>query len=112
MRDPEAPGGAYRDLKYFYVSYAISPRLARPARLQFWAEATDGATRLALQLDALVRRRFVRLWDTLQRVFLGEVPDPDAQRTGRRKDYGGLFSMIAGALPPAARGRLSAKVIF
>ena len=41
VRDPRPGIEAYRDLKYFYGSYAISPRLARPTRLQFWAEGTD-----------------------------------------------------------------------
>lgn len=33
---------AYRELKYFYGSYALSPRLARPTRLQFWTEEGAG----------------------------------------------------------------------
>ncbi len=38
-RNPYAPGNpAYRDLKYFYGPYALSPRLVRPTRLRFWVE--------------------------------------------------------------------------
>ena len=65
---------AYRDLKYFYGSYAISPRLARPTRLQFWAEEGGGGTIVTLRLDALVRRRFVRIWDLGQRAFWSRFP--------------------------------------
>jgi hypothetical protein len=39
VRDPQSGVAAYRDLKYFYGSYAISSRFVRPTRLQFWAEA-------------------------------------------------------------------------
>ncbi|QIN83824.1 hypothetical protein GBA63_15150 [Rubrobacter tropicus] len=65
---------AYRDLKYFYGSYALSPRLARPTRLQFWAEEGGGGTVVTLRLDALVRRPFVRVWDLGQRVFWSRFP--------------------------------------
>ena len=57
VRDPRPGIPAYRDLKYFYGSYALSPRLVRPTRLQFWAEATDVEgtnTLVALRLDGLV----------------------------------------------------------
>ncbi len=54
----------YRDLQYFYGSYAISHALFRPTRLQFWlADGTDaGTTVLQLQLDTDVRRRAERAW--------------------------------------------------
>jgi hypothetical protein len=65
---------AYRDLKYFYGSYAISPRLARPTRLQFWAEERGRGTTVTLRLEALVRRRFVPVWDFGQRVFWSRFP--------------------------------------
>ena len=65
---------AYRDLKYFYGSYAISPRLARPTRLQFWAEDEERGTVVTLRLDALVRCSFVRVWDLGQRVFWSRFP--------------------------------------
>ena len=65
---------AYRDLKYFYGSYALSPRLARPTRLQFWAEEGGGRTAVTLRLDALVRRRFVPAWDFGQRIFWSRFP--------------------------------------
>lgn len=67
-------GVAYRDLKYFYGSYAISPRLVRPTRLQFWAERSGDGTLVTLQLDSLVRRPFGRAWSLLQRVFWSRFP--------------------------------------
>ena len=74
VRDPRPEVPAYRDLKYFYGSYAISPRLARPTRLQFWAEEGGGGTVVTLRLDALVRRPFVRAWDLGQRAFWSRFP--------------------------------------
>lgn len=61
VREPQPNISAF---KYLYVSCAISPRLVRPIRLQFRAEAADleGDNMLAtLQLDSLVRRPFVPL---------------------------------------------------
>ena len=72
---PGVPG--YRDLKYFYGSYALSPRLVRPIRLRFWAEeasARTTGTRVSLELDALVRRPFVPAWELSQRVFWSRFP--------------------------------------
>ena len=77
VRDPRPGVPAYRDLKYFYGSYAISPRLVRPTRLQFWAEETDlegGGTLVTLRLDSLVRRPFVPLWERSQRIFWSRFP--------------------------------------
>jgi hypothetical protein len=77
VRDPRPGIPAYRDLKYFYGSYALSPRLVRPTRLQFWAEATDVEgtnTLVALRLDGLVRRPFVPLWEHSQRIFWSRFP--------------------------------------
>ncbi|MEM8600682.1 MAG: hypothetical protein AAGF99_12240 [Bacteroidota bacterium] len=68
---PPAPGRtAYRDLRYFYGSHALSMRLVRPTRLQFWADdAAPRSTRVTLQLDALVARWFVPAWALGQRAF-------------------------------------------
>lgn len=74
VRGPGEDIIAHRDLKYFYGSYAISPRLARPTRLQFWAEESEGGTLVTVQLDSLVRRPFVRVWDLSQRVFWSRFP--------------------------------------
>ncbi|CAN5645725.1 hypothetical protein BH24ACT21_BH24ACT21_16430 [soil metagenome] len=74
VREPGEEDAGYRDLKYFYGSYAISPRLVRPTPLQFWVEGSGERTLLTLQVDSLVRRRFVRPWDLLQRVFWQRFP--------------------------------------
>lgn len=54
----------YRDLQYFYGSYALSHALFRPTRLQFWLEdgPAEGTTVMRLQLDTDVRRRAERAW--------------------------------------------------
>lgn len=72
---PGAPG--YRDLKYFYGSYALSPRLVRPTRLQFWAReisSSAGHTRISLELDSLVRRQFLPVWEFSQKIFWSRFP--------------------------------------
>lgn len=72
MGNPQPGVPAYRDLKYFYGSYAVSPRLIRPTRLQFQAAETDlegRDTLVTLRLDSLVRRPFVPLWKHSQRIF-------------------------------------------
>jgi hypothetical protein len=69
MIEPER----YRDLQYFYGSYAVSHALFRPTRLQFWV--TDGAepdtTVLELRVDADVRRRAQKLWTQAMALFWG-----------------------------------------
>ncbi|QIN80349.1 hypothetical protein GBA65_19555 [Rubrobacter marinus] len=75
VRDPSPGAPAYRDLKYFYGSYALSPRLVRPTRLRFWAEpVASGGTRVSLRLDALVRRPFVPVWELSQKIFWSRFP--------------------------------------
>lgn len=77
VRDPAPGSSGYRDLKYFYGSYALSPRLVRPTRLRFWAgEAAPFAarTRVSLELDSLVRRQFVPVWDFSQKIFWSRFP--------------------------------------
>ena len=65
----EIDPGRYRDLQYFYGSYAVSLRLIRPTRLQFWVEPTGIGTQVQLQVDSLVRPWVCRPWSALQRVF-------------------------------------------
>jgi len=63
--------GAYRDLQYFYGSYAFSLRLIRPTRLQFWCEdAPGGGTEVSVRLDSFVRPALVPLWAWGQRTFM------------------------------------------
>ncbi len=60
----------YRDLQYFYGSYAISHALFRPTRLQFWlADRRDGGTELTLQVDAHVRKKAQRFWGRGMKLF-------------------------------------------
>lgn len=60
----------YRDLQYFYGSYAVSHALFRPVRLQFWLDESDSATTvLRLQLDTFVRERALGVWQKLMGVF-------------------------------------------
>lgn len=64
----------YRDLQYFYGSYALSHSLFRPTRLQFWlddAETGAGTTILKLRVDAFVLERGEKAWTRLMRVFWG-----------------------------------------
>lgn len=61
---------AYRDLRYTYGAYALSPRVARPTRLQFWlTDAPAGGTTVRLQVDAHVRARLRRPWRAGNRWF-------------------------------------------
>ena len=54
----------YRDLQYFYGSYAISHALFRPTRLQFWVDdgSAPDTTIMWLRLDTDVRRGTEKLW--------------------------------------------------
>lgn len=70
----EVREGEYRDLRYFYGSYALSPRFARPTRLQFWTRPVPEGTEVSLRVDSLVRRRFRGLWDAGQDLFWRRFP--------------------------------------
>ncbi len=65
----------YRDLQYFYGSYAVSHALFRPTRLQFWladgppGEDGSATTELQLRLDTYVRARAVAAWERMMAVF-------------------------------------------
>lgn len=75
VRQPQPGVPGFRDLKYFYGSYALSPRLVRPTRLRFWAEESPaGGTTVTCRLDSLVRRAFLRPWDLSQKVFWARFP--------------------------------------
>lgn len=63
----------YRDLRYFYGSYALTRSLARPTRLQFWLRDTGTERRaeceVTLQVDAWVRRWIAPAVTAVQRLF-------------------------------------------
>ena len=65
MRHPE-----YRDLRYSYGSYALSMRLVRPQRLQFFLEEEGpDRTRLRMRLDVHARNYFAPIWSLLNALF-------------------------------------------
>lgn len=69
----------YRDLRYFYGSYALSLRLIRPTRLQFWLDDLGGvapgtSTVVRLRLDSVVRSWLSAAWTQAQSVFWGRFP--------------------------------------
>lgn len=65
--------GEYRDLQYFYGSFALSQRLIRPVRLQFWVEEMmPGVTCVRGQVDSYVRPWMARLWTWAQKLFWGQ----------------------------------------
>ena len=75
VRGPGGDRPAFRDLQYFYGSYALTPRLVRPTRLRFWAEENGpSGTSVTLRLDSLVRESFVKPWDFSQKVFWSRFP--------------------------------------
>ncbi|MEO0512820.1 MAG: hypothetical protein AAF108_07995 [Planctomycetota bacterium] len=64
--------GHYRDLSYYYGSYAISLRLIRPTRLRFWLadNAQDPAnTDMTVRVDSHVRPIVRGLWASANGVF-------------------------------------------
>lgn len=69
--------GFYRDLRYYYGSYAVSFRLIRPVRLQFLLDdvpgggAGRGGTEVRIVVDALVRRPLAPLWTRAITLFWG-----------------------------------------
>ena len=64
IRSPE-----YRDLQYFYGSYALSFRVIRPKRLQFWLEETDLGTKVTVGVSSLVRNGWHAVWTIGQTLF-------------------------------------------
>ena len=61
---------SYRDLHYTYGSYALSFRLLRPVRLQFFFEEIDkNKTSVRVQFDTYVPNWFSKLWTFTQYFF-------------------------------------------
>ena len=61
---------SYRDIHYTYGSYAISFRLLRPVRLQFFFEKTSlNQTCVRVQFDTYVPNWFKPVWSIIQSFF-------------------------------------------
>ena len=59
----------YRDLQYYYGSYAISFRLVRPFRLEF-STTTDGPiTTITCTISSYVKPSFYTTWNFLNKLF-------------------------------------------
>ncbi len=64
--------GEYRDLQYYYGSFALSLRWIRPLRLQFWVEELEpGITRVRGQVDSYVKPWIFGAWSWAQQMFWG-----------------------------------------
>lgn len=68
IRPPE-----YRDLHYYYGSFAITQRWIRPNRLQFWVEEIQpNQTRIIGQVDSYVKPWISGIWTRAQGLFWGQ----------------------------------------
>ncbi len=61
----------YRDLQYFYGSYAFRFRLVRPYRLEFNTVDEGDSTIVTCTLSSYVKPWFDNIWTTLQTLFWG-----------------------------------------
>lgn len=59
----------YRDLHYFYGSYAISFRFFRPFRLEFWTATDANGSQLKMKLSTHVYSPFYKFWNWSQQIF-------------------------------------------
>jgi hypothetical protein len=59
----------YRDLHYYYGSYAISFRIIRPFRLEFWTEDKGDHRIVTVQLSSYIAPSFYKLWNWSQKIF-------------------------------------------
>ena len=60
----------YRDLQYFYGSYAISFKWVRPYRLEFKTTVIDeDSTDITCTISSYVKPGIYKLWDKSQQVF-------------------------------------------
>ncbi|MEM9325832.1 MAG: hypothetical protein AAGA85_09255 [Bacteroidota bacterium] len=61
---------SYRDLQYFYGSYAFSLRWLRPYRLEFWVEdSQEMETVVKMKLSTWVKPWTAKLWTSFQSLF-------------------------------------------
>jgi hypothetical protein len=59
----------YRDLPYFYGSYALSFRILRPFRLEFWSEDKGDKRVVTVKLSTYVAPAFYNIWNWSQGIF-------------------------------------------
>ena len=59
----------YRDLQYFYGSYAFRFNWFRPFRLEFHATENNGHTTVRCTLSTYVKPGLYNLWERSQRIF-------------------------------------------
>lgn len=60
----------YRDLQYYYGSYAISLYLARPVRLEIWFDKiSDKKTKVKIKVTWHIRKSFRWFWRLFQKIF-------------------------------------------
>ncbi|MEM6829603.1 MAG: hypothetical protein AAF551_03745 [Bacteroidota bacterium] len=59
----------YRELQYFYGSYAFSFRLIRPYRLEFWTSENESSTTLTCAMSSYVKPGVYKIWNTAQKIF-------------------------------------------
>lgn len=82
----EIEEGRYRDLHYFYGSYALSFKLFRPIRL--WVDDRPGGTAVRLRVDAHVRTWAEGIWKWLMKTYwplFGRFASVGIPRHRRRK---------------------------
>ncbi|MDW3191068.1 MAG: hypothetical protein R8G66_01850 [Cytophagales bacterium] len=61
----------YRDLQYYYGSYAIHPHWVRPFRLEFWTYSIESGTQIKCALSSYVKPWIFKFWAWSQRLFWG-----------------------------------------
>ena len=59
----------YRDLQYYYGSYALNFGLVRPYRLEFKTTEHDSSTTITCTISSYVKPSFYKTWDRLNKLF-------------------------------------------
>ena len=60
----------YRDLQYYYGSYALTMRWIRPFRLEFWLDESDeNKTILKCRISSYIKPSMRGFWSTAQKYF-------------------------------------------
>lgn len=76
----------YRDLQYYYGSYAISFRWVRPFRLEFKTKTEGNQTIITCTISSYVKPSFYRIWDRLNRTFWGRFKRWSTKSISKLKD--------------------------